>query len=75
MRFIGKIDDIIFNGKFIVRTNFKLNIGATIVDKHKKKLGRISQVIGPVKEPYLIITPEKGLKATFNLIGCNVYTL
>jgi rRNA processing protein Gar1 len=75
MKYIGKIDDIIFSGRFIVRTTFKPKLGATVVDQHKKELGKIKQVIGPVKNPYLIISPNKGIKASFDIIGNNVYLL
>jgi RNA-binding protein len=75
MKYIGKIDDIIFNGRFIIRTTFTPKIGATVVDKHKHVLGKIIQIIGPVKKPYVTIKPKKDLKATFDLIGVDVYTI
>ncbi len=75
MKYIGKIDDIIFNGKFIVRTTFKPKIGAKVINKHKQELGIITQIIGPVKKPYITIKPVKDLKSSFNLIGTDVYTL
>ncbi len=75
MKYLGRLDNIIFNGKFIVRTSFKPKLGTIVVDKHKKRLGRIQQMIGPVKEPYIIITPEKDVKASFNLIGTELYTM
>ena len=75
MKFVGKIEDIIFNGRFIVQTSFKPHIGATLVDKHKRTLGKISQIIGPVKKPYLIIAPSKDVKPSFKLIGNDVYLL
>jgi len=75
MKYIGKIDDIIFNGRFLVRTTFKPEIGAIVVDKHKKKLGKIYQIIGPIKAPYVTINPKKDLKTSFKLIGNDVYLL
>ena len=75
MKYLGKIDDIIFNGKFIVRTTFKPTIGTVIINKHKKRLGKILQILGPVKKPYVIISPLKNIKPTFNLIGTEVYTI
>jgi rRNA processing protein Gar1 len=73
MKYIGKIDDIIFDGRFILRTTFKPKIGTTVMNKHKKKLGRISQIIGPVNKPFVTIKPEKNIKSTFDLIGSEVY--
>jgi len=75
MKYVGKIDDIIFNGRFIVQTSFKPRIGVTVVDKHKKKLGTIAQIIGPVKKPYITIKPDNELKSTFKLIGTDVYII
>ena len=75
MKYVGKIDDIIFDGKFIVRTNFKPKIGLSVVNKHKNKLGTITQIIGPVEHPYITIKPAKDLKSTFNLIGTEVYII
>jgi rRNA processing protein Gar1 len=73
MKYLGKVDDIIFNGKIIVRTTFKPRFGDIIVDKHKKTIGKVSQIIGPVKEPYIIISPNKNVKASFKLIGTDIY--
>ena len=75
MKCVGKIDDIIFNGKFIVRTSFKPKFGITVVNKHKETIGKIHQIVGPVNKPYVIITPNKDLKASFDMIGTNVYIL
>ena len=75
MKFIGKIDDIIFDGRILVRTTFKPKIGTIVINKHKQELGKISQIIGPVKKPYITIKPKKELKSTFNLIGTDVYII
>ena len=75
MKYVGKIDDIIFNGKFIIRTTFKPKFGGTVVNKHKQTIGKIHQIIGPVNKPYIIITPNKDLKASFEIIGTDVYIL
>jgi rRNA processing protein Gar1 len=73
MKYLGKIDDIIYNGKILIRTTFKPSFGKTVVDKHKKAIGKIQQIIGPVQEPYIIISPKKEFKASFKLIGTDVY--
>ncbi len=75
MKYIGKIDDIIFDGKFILRSTFKPKLGSTTVDKHKKKLGKISQIFGPIGKPFITIKPDKNIKSTFNLIGTEVYII
>ena len=75
MKFIGKIDDIIFDGRFLVKTTFKPKIGVNVVTKHKQKLGKITQIIGSVKNPYITIKPLKDLKSTFDLIGTDVYLI
>ena len=73
MKYLGKVDDIIHNGKILVRTSFKPRFGDLVVDKHKNLIGKISQIIGPVKEPYIIISPNKDVKASFKLIGTEIY--
>ena len=75
MKYLGKINDIIFDGRFIIRTSFKPKIGITVVNKHKKRLGTISKIIGPVKMPYITVKPMKDLKSTFDLIGTDVYLI
>ena len=75
MKYLGRLDNIIFNGKFIVRTTFKPKLWSNVVDKHKNKIGRVYQIIGPVKEPYIIINPEKNVKASFNMIGIDLYLI
>lgn len=75
MKYLGKIDDIIFDGRFIIRTSFKPKIGVTVVNRHKKKLGIITHLIGPVKMPYVTVKPMKELKSTFDLIGTDVYLI
>ena len=75
MKFMGKIDDIIFNGKILIRAENKPKLGTTVVDKHKNPLGKIKQIIGPVKKPYIIVYPNKRVKTGFGLIGTDVYIL
>ena len=73
MKFIGKLDNIIYNGRFLARTSQKPKIGCTVLDKHKNRIGRVKQIIGPVENPYLIIIPNKDVKASFKLIGTDLY--
>ena len=75
MKYLGRLDNIIFNGKFIVHTTFKPKLWSNVVDKHKNNIGRVYQIIGPIKEPYVIITPEKNVKASFNMIGIDLYLI
>ncbi len=73
MKYLGKIDDIIYNGKILVRSTFRPNFGKTVMDKHKIIIGKIQQIIGPVQDPYIVITPKKEFKTSFKLIGTDVY--
>jgi rRNA processing protein Gar1 len=73
MKYVGKIDDIIYDGKFLVRTNFKPKIGTRVVNKRNMIIGKITQIIGPIKNPYITIKPQKDLKSTFQLIGMEIY--
>ena len=39
-----------------------VRIGSTVVDSRHEAVGKVTDVIGPVKRPYLIVTPPRGAK-------------
>ena len=59
----------------IVRTNgLKTKIiGKKVVDKNIKEIGKVFDVFGPVKRPYLIIKLNKNIKNKKSLIGEIIY--
>jgi len=63
MKFLGNISHISNSGKLIARSSETPPSGAFIFNKDKKKIGKISDVFGPTKNPYISIK----LFRSFNL--------
>ncbi|NWF97067.1 MAG: H/ACA RNA-protein complex protein Gar1 [Candidatus Thorarchaeota archaeon] len=61
MRRLGRISHVSQQGHLILRTEKSPPIGAKVVDKKVKPVGTIIDVFGPVKEPYVSISPVKGV--------------
>jgi RNA-binding protein len=55
MKFLGNIAHISNSGKLIARSSQTPPSGAFIFNKDKKKIGKISDVFGPTKNPYISI--------------------
>jgi rRNA processing protein Gar1 len=47
-------------GALLVRTQRPVRIGSPLVDAHRKPIGRVIDVIGPVKAPYLVVRGAVG---------------
>jgi len=63
MKFLGNISHVSNSGKLIARSSQTPPSGAFIFNKDKKKIGKISDVFGPTKNPYISIK----LFRSFNL--------
>ena len=48
------------------------DIGATAVDESLSRVGRVVDVFGPVKRPYVAVTPADGVRAA-SLVGQRLY--
>lgn len=55
MKFLGMISHLSNSGKLIARSSQTPPLGAIVFDKDKKKIGKIGNVFGPTKEPYISI--------------------
>ncbi|MCE5214400.1 MAG: Gar1/Naf1 family protein [Methanobacterium sp.] len=55
MKKIGSISHISNRGRLIVRSNLTPGFGMSVFLKNKKKVGNVSDVFGPTKEPYISI--------------------
>ena len=44
------------SGRLIIRLTREIKTGATILDGQGKKLGRVVELIGPVKAPYASVS-------------------
>lgn len=63
MKFLGNISHISNSGKLIARSSETPPSGAFIFNKDKHKIGKVSDVFGPTKNPYISIK----LFRSFNL--------
>ena len=55
MKFLGNISHISNSGKLIARSSQTPPSGAFVFNKDKKKIGKILDVFGPTKNPYISI--------------------
>lgn len=72
MKRLGKVLHISRRGAIILRTDKTPPIGAEVVDKSVEVIGTITDVFGPVKEPYISIRAREGVD-TNRLVGQPVY--
>jgi RNA-binding protein len=63
MKFLGNISHVSNSGKLIARSSETPPSGAFIFNKDKKKIGKVWDVFGPTKNPYISIK----LFRSFNL--------
>lgn len=43
-----------------------------VIDQNRKGVGQVFDIFGPLKHPYIIVKPKKGIDATI-FIGKNLY--
>ena len=59
---IGTISHITSTNKLIVPSNKTPRIGSVIVNKQHKQIGKINDIFGPTKQPYISIKTSKKFK-------------
>jgi RNA-binding protein len=74
LRRLGTVLHISNRGSIIVRTEKAPSIGSTsiVFDKRAQEIGSVSDVFGPVKNPYVAIRPMKDLDPK-KLVGHVLY--
>ena len=74
MQIIGEIENISSNGLWIIRSDHAPDIGSKVYDQHKHLVGRIINIIGPVKKPYILVRPKLNEKQKqLQIIGEKMY--
>jgi len=68
---LGVVENVAYDGSVLVRSVFLPSVGARVVDKRHRPLGKVVKVFGPVKEPFATLRPEA--KVTLSLLGSDVY--
>ena len=56
----------------IVNTDKKVPKNTKIYDSEKRIIGKVVNIFGPVRDPYLAIAPNKGIRIT-KIVGREVY--
>lgn len=68
----GKVVNVASRG-VLVRAPRMVPIGTKLVDVRNQPVGRVSDVIGPVASPYLLVSPARGANVQ-RLLSREVYT-
>ncbi|HIF37248.1 MAG TPA: hypothetical protein EYQ70_02410 [Marine Group III euryarchaeote] len=69
---LGKVSHLNTQNLAIVLAKEKVNKNTKIFDSEMKLVGRVVNIFGPVKQPYLAISANKGFRIT-RLVGREVY--
>lgn len=75
MKFLGNISHLSSSGKLIARSSQSPPSGAFVFNKDKEKIGKVMDVFGPTKEPYISIGIFKsiGVENFRNSFGEDLY--
>src|SRR5918911_373209 len=72
---IGEVMHLAKSGRLIVKLNKQgasTKAGELLVDGSGKKVGRVAELIGPVRAPYASVIPMTD--RTNRLIGCKIFS-
>lgn len=58
----GVVENIIKERIAVVKLEGLVGLGSTVLDDDKRPVGNVTDVIGPVREPYAVIVLKKGVK-------------
>ena len=58
MKKIGQVSIVARNGNLLIKTNKSFRIGSKIVNQEIKPVGKIVDIIGPTKTPYIVINTK-----------------
>ena len=62
MKSIGKVVRISRQGLLLSSSPVATEIGQPVSDARSAPIGRVTDVIGPVARPYIVIAPQKGAR-------------
>jgi len=49
-----------------------VRVNSPVVDRNKKRVGRVFEIFGPVRQPYIVVRPNRGEDATAH-VGKKLY--
>ena len=68
---LGVVENVAYDGSVLVRSQFAPHLGARVVDKRNRPLGKVAKVFGPVKEPFASVRPAG--KVPLSVLGSDVF--
>lgn len=76
MKVLGNISHISNKGNIIVRSDHTPALGLPVFTENKMRVGKVSDVFGPTKEPYIAIKPKSvdQVNKFEDLVGKILYT-
>jgi len=75
LKFIGEIQNVSYNGLWLIRSETAPGIGLNVFNQQKQKVGRIVNIIGPVSRPYVLVRPARSKDPQLQIIGERLYIL
>ncbi len=61
MKILGTISHVSNKGNIIARSKSTPALGLPVFTENKKRIGRVHDVFGPTKEPYITIKPNRAI--------------
>ncbi|MEM2141219.1 MAG: Gar1/Naf1 family protein [Nitrososphaera sp.] len=74
-KYVGEIGEVMHlarSGRLIVKLSSEARPGEILVDASGKRVGKIAELIGPVKAPYASVIPMTD--RTAKLVGAKVFS-
>ena len=73
MQPLGKVVNITKRGHVVARGASQPRLGWRVLDQRGRDIGKVSDLIGPVREPYILVAPQKGADVR-RLLGQELFT-
>lgn len=70
---LGKVVNVTRRGQAVARGTGKPKVGAWVTDARGREVGRVQDIIGPVREPYVLVAPGRGSDPR-RLLGQELFT-
>lgn len=75
MRRLGKPLHLSAHGDLIIRVDFTPKIGSKVITKDMEEVGKIFDIFGPVKTPYVSVKPQVEPSTAEKLVDEVLYEL
>jgi rRNA processing protein Gar1 len=76
LKLIGKVENVTYNGLWLIRSEITPKIGSKVYNQQKLLVGKISSIIGPIENPYLLVKPtSKEYPQQLQIIGEQLFII